>query len=173
MRFLWFPWWVSFHVGATYNCFSWRWKYVSCLFLNLSESLLLPWDFRASLRPSVQFSRSVVSNFWRPLGLQHVRLPYPSPSPRACSNSCPSSRWCHPTISSFVVPFSSCPQSFPASWSFPMSQFFVSGGQSIGASASVLPMNIQDWFPLGWTGLISCSPRDSQESSPTPQFKRM
>ena len=90
-------------------------------------------------------------------GLQHARLPCPSPTPRACSNSCPSSRWCHPTISSSVVPFSSCLQSFPAWGSFPMSQFSASGGQSIGASASasVLPMNIQDWFPLGLTGLIS------------------
>ena len=89
-------------------------------------------------------------------GLQHARLPCPSPTPGACSNSCPSRRWCHPTISSFVVPFSSCLQSFPASGSFPMSQFLASGGQSIGvsASASVLPMNIQDWFPLGWTGWI-------------------
>ena len=88
--------------------------------------------------------------------LQHTRLPCPSPSPGACSNSCPSSWWCHPTISSSVVPFSSCPQSFPASGSFPISQFFASSGQRIGvsASASVLPMNIQDWFPLGWTGWI-------------------
>ena len=92
-----------------------------------------------------------------PHGLQHTRLPCPSPTPRACSNSCPLSLWCHPTISSFAIPFSSCLQSFPAPGSFPMSQFFESGGRSIGvsASASVLPMNIQDWFPLGWTGLIS------------------
>ena len=92
-----------------------------------------------------------------PHGLQHARLACPSPTPGACSNSCPSSWWYHPTISSSVVPFSSCLQSFPASGSFPMSQFFASGGQSIGgsASASVLPMNIQDWFPLGLTGLIS------------------
>ena len=90
----------------------------------------------------------------RPQGLQHTRPPCPSPAPGACSNLCPSSRWCHPTISPSVVPFS-CLQSFPASGSFPRSQFFASGGQSIGASASVLPLNIQDWFPLGWTGLIS------------------
>ena len=92
----------------------------------------------------------------RPHGLQHARLPCPSPTPGACSNSHPSSRWCHPTISSFVVPFS-CLQSFPASGSFLMSQFFASGGQTIGvsASASVLPMNIQVWFPLGMTGWIS------------------
>ena len=90
-------------------------------------------------------------------GLQHTSPPWPSPTPRAYSNSCPSHQWCHPTISSSVVPFSSCLQSFPASGSFPMSQLFTSGGQSIGVStsASVLPMNIQDWFPLGWTGWIS------------------
>ena len=98
-----------------------------------------------------------MSSSLRPHGLQHARLLCPSPSPRACSNSCPFSQWCHPTISSSVVPFSSCLQSFPASGSFPMSQLSASGGQSTGlsASASVLPMNIQDWFPIGLTGLIS------------------
>ena len=108
-------------------------------------------------RSSVQFSHSVVFNSWWPHGLQHARLPCPSPTPGAYSNSCPLSRWCHPTISSFVVPFSSHLQSFLTSGSFPMSQFFSSGGQSIGvsASASVLPMNIQDWSHLGWTGWIS------------------
>ena len=92
-----------------------------------------------------------------PHGLQHARLSCPSPTPGVYSNSCPLSRWCHPIISSSVVPFSSCLQSFPIPRSFPMCQFFTSGGQSIGvsASASVLPMNIQDWFPLGWTGWIS------------------
>ena len=106
---------------------------------------------------SVQFSHSVVSDSLRPQGLQHTRLPCPSPTPRACSNSCPLSWWCHPTISSSIVPFSSCLQSFPASGSFQISQFFSSGGQSIGASASasVLSMNFQDWFPLGLTGWIS------------------
>ena len=106
---------------------------------------------------SVQFSHSVMSNSSRPCGLQHARPPCPSSTPRACSNSCPSKWWCHSTISSSVVPFSLHLQSLPASGSFPMSQFFISGGQSIGvsASASVLPMNIQDWFPLGWTGWIS------------------
>ena len=101
-------------------------------------------------------SCSVMSNSLQPHGLPHARLPCPSPTPRACSNSCPSSQWCHPTISSSIVPFSSCLQSLPASTSFPMSQF-ASGGQSIvaSASASVLPMNIQDWFPFGLTGLIS------------------
>ena len=93
----------------------------------------------------------------QPHGLQHARLPCPSPIPGACSNSCPLSQWWHPTISSSVVPFSSCLQSFPALGSFPVSQFFTSGGQSIevSASASVLPMNIQDWFPLEWTDWIS------------------
>ena len=106
---------------------------------------------------SVQFSRSVISNFLQPHGLQHARLPCLSPTPGAYSNSCPLSQWCHPTISTFVIPFSSCPQSFPASGSFQMSQLFASGGQSIGvsASASVLPVNIQDWSLLGWTGWIS------------------
>ena len=88
-------------------------------------------------------------------GLQHARLPCPWPTPRACSNSCPLSQWCHPTISSSVIPFSSCLQSYPVSGFFPRSQFFASGGKSIGASASVLLMNTQDWFPLGWTGWIS------------------
>ena len=108
-------------------------------------------------KSSVQFSCSVVSNSLRPHGLQHTRLPCPSPTPGVCTNSCPSSRWCHSTISSSVVPFSSRLQSFPASESFQMSLFFAPGGQSIGVSASttVLPMNIQDWFPLGWTCLIS------------------
>ena len=90
-----------------------------------------------------------------PHGLQHTKLPCPSLSPGVCSNSCPLSQWCHPTISSSVAPFSSCPQSFPASGSLPMSQLFTSGGQSIGASASVLQMNIQGWFPLGLTVLMS------------------
>ena len=106
---------------------------------------------------SVQFSHSVASDSLWPHGLQHTRLACPSPTPGDYSNSCPLSQWCHPTIPSSVVPFSFCPQSFPASGSFQMSQFFTSGGQSIGvsASASVLPVNIQDWFPLGLTGLIS------------------
>ena len=122
---------------------------------------------------SVQFSHSVVSDSLQPHGLQRARLPCPSPTPGAYSNSCPSHWWCHPTISSSVIPSSSCLQSFPVSGSFPMSQFFTRGGQSIGvpASASVFPMNIQDWFPLGWTSFISLLSRDSQESSPTPQFK--
>ena len=122
---------------------------------------------------SLQFSHSVLSNsLWRH-GLQHTRPPCPSPTPGAYSNSSPLSLWCHPTISSSVVTFSSHLQSFPASGSFPMSQFFELGGPSIGVSAlaSDLPMKTQDWFPLGWTGWISLQSRDSQESSPTPQFK--
>ena len=110
---------------------------------------------------SVQFSRSVMSDSLRPHRLQHARPPCPSPTPGVYSNSCPLSRWCHPTLSSSVVPFSSCLQSFPASGSFPASQLFASGGQSIrsSASASVLPMNTQDWSPLGWTGWISLQPK--------------
>ena len=107
---------------------------------------------------SVPFSSSVVSDSLRPHGLQHARLPCPSPTPRACSNACPLlSQWCQTTISSSVVPFYSRLRSFPASGYFPMSQLFPSGGQDIGASASasVFPMNIQGWFPLGLTGLIS------------------
>ena len=121
---------------------------------------------------SVQFSCSVVSDTLRPHGLQHTRLPCPSPTPGVYSNSCPLSQWCHPTISSSAVPFSSHLQSYLASGSFLVSQFFVSGGQNItvSASASFLPMNIQDWFPLGLVG-SPWSPRDSQESAPTPQFK--
>jgi len=104
-----------------------------------------------------QFSRSVVSDSLRPHGLQLARPPCPSPAPGVYSNSCPLNQWCYPTISSSFVPFSSCLQSFPATGSFQVSQFFVSGGLSIGVSAStsVLPMNTQDWSPLGWTGWIS------------------
>ena len=125
---------------------------------------------RLNLQASVQFLSYV--HLFGPHGLQHARLPCSSPTPGACSNSCPSSQWCHPTIPSSVIPFSSCFQSFPSSGSFPVSQFFESGGQSIGvsASASVLSMNIQDWFPDGLVG-FPCSPRDSQESPPTPQFQ--
>ena len=105
----------------------------------------------------IQFSCSVVSDFLRSHGPQQAILPCPSPTPRTFSNSCPLSQWCHPTISSSVIPFSYCLQSFLESGYLPMSQFFTSGGQSVGvaASASVIPMNIQDWSPLGWTGWIS------------------
>ena len=113
--------------------------------------------FRSIWFSSVQFSYSVVSNSLWPHEPQHARPPCPSPTPRVHPNPCLSSWWCHPAISSSVVPFSSCPQSFQASGSFPMSQFFASGGQSFGVSAwtSVLPMNTQAWSPLGWTGWIS------------------
>ena len=115
------------------------------------------WLGESSLFSSVQFSRSVISGSLRPHKSQHARPPCPSPTPRVYPNSCPSSRWCHPTVSSSVVPFSSCPQSLPASGSFQMSQFFAWGGQSYGVSAStsVPPVNTQDWSPLGWTGWIS------------------
>ena len=118
------------------------------------------------------FSHSLVSDSLWPHGQQHARLPCPSPSPGVCSNSCPLSQWCHPTVSCSVALFS-CPQSFPASGSFPMSQLFTLGGQSIraSASASALPMNIQCWFHSGLPDLISLCPKDSQESSPPPQFK--
>ena len=132
--------------------------------------LILWWDFCISFIlllqqiitdfgrfSSVQFSCSIVSNSLQPHESQHARPPCPSPSPRVHANSCPSSWWYHPAISSSVVPFSSWPQSLPASESFPMSQFFAWGGQSAGVSAlaSVLPMNTQDWTPLGWTGWTS------------------
>ena len=130
--------------------------------------------FYCNLVCSVQFSSvtQLYPTLLRSHGQQHARLPCPSPSPEVCTNSCPLSQWCHPTISSSVVPFS-CPRSFPASGSFQMSQFFAPGAQSIGVSAlaSDFPMNIQDWSPLGWTVGSCCSPRDSQESSPTTQFK--
>ena len=108
------------------------------------------------------FSRTVVSNSSQPHGLQHARLPCPSLSPRVCSNSCALNQWCHPTISFSFVPFSSCLLSFPASGSFPVSQLFNSSGQSIGASASasVFPVNIQGWFPLGLIGLISLKSKE-------------
>ena len=122
---------------------------------------------------SVQFSRSVVSNSLRPHESQHARPPCPSSTPGVHSDSRPSSQWCHPAISSSVVPFSSCPKSLPASKSFPMSQLFTSGGQSTGVSAlaSFLPKKSQGDLPQN--GLVGspCSPRDSQESFPTPQFK--
>ena len=124
------------------------------------------------LMHAAQFSRSVVSHSLQPHGLQHTRPPCPSPTPGANSNSCPLSRWCHPTISSSVVPLSYDLQPFPASVSFQMSQFFASVGKSIvvSASPSVLPMNTQDWSPLAWTGWISLLSK-GLKTSPTPQFK--
>ena len=145
----------SLHTQFVFNFLSWINH--SILYLPLALFIL-----------SVQLSYSVMCDSLWPHGLQHARLPHPSPTPGVYSYSCPFSWWCHPTTSSSVVPFSSCLQSFPTSGSFQMGQLFVSGGQSIGASGSVsvLPVNIQDWFPLGLTGFIC--PRDSQESSPTP-----
>ena len=122
---------------------------------------------------SDQISCSVVSNSLRPYESKHARPSCSSPTPGAHSNSRPSSQWCHPAISSSVVPFSSCPQSLPASEAFPMSQLFAWGGQSTGVSAlaSFLPNKSQGWSLSEWTGWSPCSPRDSQESSPTPQVK--
>ena len=129
----------------------WQFYLLDCLFLFFCFNVI-----------TLLFSCSAVLDSLGLHGLQHARLPCPSPIPGACSNSCPLSWWCHPTISSSVVPFSFCLQSFPASGSFPMSQLFVLGGQSIEASAlaSVLPVNIQGWFPLGWTGLTSLLSRE-------------
>ena len=140
----WGSWWATIH-GVTK-----RWTWLS-VYMKLINS-----DSNLAIKPS-QFSRSVISNSLWPHGLQHTRPPCPSPTPRVYANSCQLSQWCHPTISSSVVPFSSCLQSFPASGSFQMSPLFASGGQSIGvsSSASVLPMTIQNWFPLGLIGLIS------------------
>ena len=123
----------------------------------MASSPIISWQIS-----SVQFSHSVLLDSLWPHGPEHTRLPCSSPTPRVYSNSCPSCRWCHPTISSSVIPFSSCPQSLPASGSFPMSQLFAWGGQSIGvsASASVLPMNTQDWSPLGWSGWISLKSKE-------------
>jgi len=127
----------------------------------------------ASVTSSVQFSLSVVSDSLRPHEPQHARPPCPSPTTGVYPNPCPLSQWCHPTISSSVVPFSSCPQSFPASESFQMSQLFTSSGQSIGVSAStsVLPVNTQDWSPLGWTGWISLQSKGLSRVFSKPQFK--
>ena len=134
-------------------------------------------DYKLSINThthtSVQFSQSIMSDSLQPHELQHTRPPCPSPTPEVYPNSCSLSQWCHPAISSSVVPFSSCPQSLPASETFSMSQLFAWSGQSTGVSAlaSFLPKNTQDWSPLN--GLVGspCSPRDSQESSPTPHFK--
>ena len=156
---------ISFSRGSSWPT---NWTLVSCI----ASRFFIDWATRESRDPtllttwsqspvyplsSVQFSRSVVSNSLRPHELQHTRPPCLSPTPGIHSDSCPSSRWCHPAISSSVVPFSSCPQSLPASGSFPMSQLFAWGGQSTGISAlaSFVSMNTQDWSPLGWTGWTS------------------
>ena len=139
-------------------CCVWLCNFMDCLYIYIS---------------SVQ-SLSHVPTLCNPMDcMQHPRLPCPSPTLRTCSNLCPSSRWCHTTISSSVIPFSFCFQPFPSSGSFQMNQLFSSGGQSIGVSASisVLPMNTQDSSPLEWTGWCPYSPRDSQDSSLTSQFK--
>ena len=145
---------VSFEACVSLLLFSLKW---SAHFWGVSNWGTPVWFLLISSLWLLLFSHSVMSDSLQPHRLQHARLPCPSPSPGACSNSCPLSQWCHPTISSSVIPFSSCLKSSPASGSLPMSQHFASGGQSIGASASasVLPMNIQDWFPLVLTGLIS------------------
>ena len=143
---------ISFHRGPSQLK---DWTQISCT----DKHILYHWVTREAptYRRSVQFSCSVVSASLQPHGLQYARPPCPSPTPGVYSNSCPLSRWGHPTILSSVIPFSSCLQSFPVSGSFPMSQLFTSGGQSIGTSvsASVLPTNIQEWFSLGWTGWFS------------------
>ena len=129
--------------------------------------------YNIAVNSSVQLSHSVMSEALWPHEPQHARPPCPSPIPRVHPNPCPLSRWCHPTISSSIIPFSSCLQSFPASGSFQMSQLFTSGGQSIGVSAStsVLSMNTQDWSPLGWTDWISLQSKGLSSIFSTPQFK--
>ena len=156
-------WAGAYELRVTYT-YKWT-QNVIVLIHSLRKGYRIARAYWGELWSSGQFSRSVVSDSLWPHGLQHAKLPCPSPTPGACSNSCPPSRWCHSTISSSVIPFSSCLQSFPVSGSFLTSQFFPSGGQSIGVSASVLPMNIQGCFPLWLIGLISL------QSSPTSQFK--
>ena len=144
------------------------------VYIYIAESLHCSLETITTLLIGYQFSSVAQScpTICDPMN-RSTRPPCPSPTPGVHSNSHPSSRWCHPPISSSVVPFSSCPQSLPASESFPMSQLFTWGGQSIGGSAlaSFPPKNTQGWSPSEWTGWISFSPRDSQESSPPPQFK--
>ena len=139
----------SFAIIGPWGCF----QFFSVINATIMKFFLLK---QAQILKMLQFSRSVVSDFLQPNGLQHTRSPCPSPTPGVYSNSCPLTWWCHPTISSSVIPFSHL-QPFPALGSFQMSQFFASGSQSIGVSAStsILPMNIPDWFPLGWTVWIS------------------
>ena len=141
-----------------------RTKFLSACEAQLKGTRLLTEEFNWNMvkvtcltSKAIRFSRSVVCSSLRPHGLQHARPPCPSPTPTVYSDSYPLSRWCHPTISSSVIPFSSCPQSFPTSGSFQMSQLFTLGGQSteVSASTSVFPVNTQDWYPLEWTGWIS------------------
>ena len=144
-----------------------------------THSSILDWEIPWTEEPggllssSLHFSPSVMFDSMWPHGLQRARSPCPSPTPRTCSNSCPSVQWCHPTVSSSVTPFSSCLQSFPPAGAYPVSRFFASSGQSIGvsASASVFPMNIQDWFPSGRTGWILQSKRLSRVFSNTAAQK--
>ena len=150
---------ISISISRVVSVMLWRLGHHSvsmCTFKQVMDALPAFLNIRAVFS-SVQFSRSVVSDSLLPHELQHTRPPCPSPTPGVYTGSCPLSQWWHPTLSSSVSPFSSCPQSFPASGSFPMNQLFVSCGQSIGVStsASVLPVNTQDWSPLGWTGWIS------------------
>ena len=147
-----------------------KWSHEKAYTYDWASSFVKPLKLSVS---SVQFSRSVVSNSLWPHESQHARPPCPSPTHRVHWDSRPSSQWYHPSISSSVVPFSSCPQSLPASGSFPMSQLFAWGGQCTGVSAlaSFLPKKSQGRSPSEWTGWSPCSPRDSEESSPTPQFK--
>ena len=151
--------WISSWAGNTGRSISFGTFYLHQLFSFRREQKITGKKKKgsAALRSVTQFSHSILSDFLWPHGLQHARIPCPSPTPAVYSNSCPLSWWCDPAISSSIVPFSSHPQSFPASGSFPMSQFFESSGQSIwvSTSASIFPMNIQDWSPLGWTGWIS------------------
>ena len=134
---------------------------IKVTFLKLYQKISCWWKVNIFIFSSVQFSCSVAHNSLQPPGQQHARFPCPSPTPRTCSNSCALNWWCHPTISSSIVPFSSCLQSFPASGSFLMSQFCTSDGQSIGASASVLPISIRTDFLQNWLVWSPCSPRDS------------
>ena len=165
----------TFTLALEQHYFELRWGaqlYMDFFFSRVNSTVLhKPWT-SAGNPYTIQSSLSVMSDSLQPRGLQHTGLPCPLPTHRACSNSCPSCWWCHPTISSSIVPFSSCLQSFQASGTFPKSQFFASGGQSIGVSAStlLLPMNTQDWFLLGLTGLISLqSKRLSRVFSNTAQ----
>ena len=160
---------IIFFTTCLYCRFLWH-KLLFKQFLKNSSLFKL---FLEILLCSVQFSHSVVSNSLRPHESQHARPPCPSPIPGVHWDSHPSSQWCHPAISSSVVPFSSCAQSLQASGSFPMSQLFASGGQRIGASAStsVLPMNTQDWSPLGWTGWISLMSKGLSRIFSNTQFK--
>ena len=158
---------ICYNWKANSNFLSWReWTYQRLITMDLSKLSYLPYF------TIVQSSCSVVSDSLRPHELQHARPPSPSQTPGVYSNSCPSSQWCHPAILSSVVPFSSCPQSLPASGSFPMSQLFAWGGQSTGisASASVLPMNTEDLSPSEWTGWISLQSKGLSKSSPTLYF---